>query len=203
VEADVDSDEVRNVLKRLHRSSELRRLWCTDVAFAEVFRAAARAELPPAKKSDADTRAFLDNVVTRLVVRPPDLLSLCEMLGNERLSREFMRFYARHDLADHDVIFALVESPATFKALPDDPQWMEVAVLLYGSAKLNESEGRKLTIAEIAPLGLDVERSTVRSLVGSAFDAGVLAEEDCARLLTLFPDDAYFRAQLANRAPPQ
>jgi hypothetical protein len=203
VEAGVEDDEREMAMRKLRRSSELRRLWCRDDAFAASFVTAVRAQLVSSpSRGDADTQAFLDNVVARLVVRPTDLLSLCRMLSDERLSREFMRFYVRHELADHDVLFALVESPAVFRSLPDDPGWMEVAVLLYGSAKLNESDGKELSIAEIAPLGLETEPSTVRSLVGSAFDAGILVEADCARLLTLFPEDAYFRARLADRRRP-
>jgi hypothetical protein len=196
----VENSGSRISMKMLRRGSVLRHHWSREGEFAATFLNVVTARLKAgAARIDADSSAFLDSVVSRLVVRPADLLSLCAMLGEERLAREFMRFYARHELADYDVLFAIVESPALFRALPDDPQWMEVAILLYGSAKLDECGDRKLTIDELAPLGVDVERSTVRSLVGSAFDAGVLADEDCERLLTVFPDDPYFRARLTER----
>lgn len=143
-----------------------------------------------------ELRVFLDNVVARLISEPAELLWLCNSLQSERTARDFMRFYVRHELADHDTLLGLAESPSTFNALPDDPQWAEVVVLLYGSTKLNETNGRELTIAELAPLGVDVERSVVRSLVGSALDAGVLASRDRDRLLDLFPNDPYFRSKL-------
>jgi hypothetical protein len=200
VEADVENDEYKKTLAKLRQSSELRRVWCREDTFASLLSMAVRSQLLSAQKTeDSDEHALLDSIVARLVVRPADLLSLCRMLNDERLAREFMRFYIRHELADRDVLFALVESPALFRALPDDPEWMEVAVLLYGSAKLNASGGKKLSIAEIAPLGLDTERSTVRSLVGSAFDADLLIEEDRERLLDLFPNDAHFRANLVEK----
>jgi hypothetical protein len=188
-----------NELGRLRRAPELLRLWRHENQFARTFARAARTVLhsgSPSTDADADARAFLENVVVRIVSRPADLVTLCNMVGDERIAREFMRFFVRHPLVDFDVIFALVETPSIFKALPDDPQWMEVAVLIYGTEKLNENEGRKLAIAEFAPLGIDVERPTVRSLVGSAFDAGMLADDDRRRLLELFPGDAYFRATL-------
>lgn len=195
----VVADNRDDELDRLRRTSELFRLWRLEDRFAKTFARVARVVLhSDSSSANADTQAFLDNVVARIIARPADLVTLCNMIGDERIAREFMRFFVRHPLADFDVILALVETPSVFKALPDDSQWMEVAVLLYGSEKLNESGGRKLAISEFAPLGIDVECPTVRSLVASAFDEGILADEDRARLLELFPNDAYFRAALKD-----
>src|SRR4051812_27297045 len=94
----------------LRRGSRLKALWCRQEAFAKVFLIASQRTFSDPATADLDTSAFLDAVVARLIARPADLLSLCEMLNDERLSREFMRFYVRHELADHDVIFGLVES---------------------------------------------------------------------------------------------
>jgi hypothetical protein len=79
-----------------------------------------------------------------------------------------------------------------------EPAWMEVAVLIYGSTRLAQAETKKVTVAELAPLGVEVERATVRSLVGSALDAGLLADEDRERPLVLFPGDPCFRAKLGT-----
>ena len=193
----MEDSQRRTMLRKVRRSSELARLWCNEPAFSQLFSHAMTVQAKlGAKSSDRELASFLNNVVARLVKHPRDLLTLCGALEDERQKREFMRFYARHELADFDVLLGLVQSPEIFTSLPDDPHWMEVVVLLYGSTQLNEAGDRKLTISEIAPLGLDVERPTVRSLVGSAFDEGLLDESDRNRLLELFPGDKYFQSAL-------
>jgi hypothetical protein len=186
-------------LAPLRRASELRRHRCNEIAFARTFSTALRNLATDTKEPAAsEIRTFLGNVVTRLVASPSDLVALCTLLNDDVLARAFMRLFVRHELADRDVIFGLVDSPATWAALPDDQAWMEVVVLLYGANQLNSAGGRKVKISEIAPLGIEVEKPVVRSLVGSAFDEGILDEADVARLLDLFPADPYFRAKLVT-----
>jgi hypothetical protein len=80
-----------------------------------------------------NVRAFLDNVVTRLLVRADDLLGICSALNDERASIEFLRFVVQHPLVDRELLHTIVTSPEIFHALPDDMRWKEAVVLLYGS----------------------------------------------------------------------
>lgn len=177
----------------LRRASQLHVLRGSEQAFASALSYALR-DHPKGSPDDSriEERIFLGNVFTRLVQVPDDLLRLCELMGNDRLRIALLRSYVRHDLADRDVIFGLVEAPQLFHSLPDDSSWREVVVLLYGANVINTANGRLLTIDEVAPLGVDVEKSVVRFLLGSAYEDGLLHRDDALRLPAIFPGDAHF-----------
>jgi len=189
----------RQTFYALRCVSNLRALRRDEPTFRELLAEALSAVSKLGRDKAAEYGRFLDSVCVRLIETPTDVRALCDLLPDEDAKLELLRFIARHPLVDFDLLIAFATSPEVLGTLPLDSSWVEPIVLTYGSSKL--AENRKLSIEEIAPLGLDVERATVRSLLGSALDAGLLLEGEELRLLELFPSDKYFQGRIKRPGP--
>jgi hypothetical protein len=148
-------------------------------------------------EDSADVGA-LARVFAWVVEDPEQLVSLCQAVPEDQ-AVALLNGYVRHDLSDDDVLLAVAERPETFALLPFDSGWAEVVVWRYGSVLLNRHPEKKFTIEELAPLGLHVERATLRAVLGTAFDEGQLSQAEWRRLLEIFPNDSYFSAALSER----
>jgi hypothetical protein len=100
-------------------------------------------------------------------------------------------------LIRNDVLFNLAQLPELFNRLTPDPSWVEVVVFAHGATLLNSYPNRSFSIAELLPLGIDVDRSSSRAVLSSALDGNQLLPAEKPTLLSLFPDDAYFRKRIS------
>jgi hypothetical protein len=182
-------------------AAAMRVLWAREDLFANVFRRA----LEVAAASDANgrsdlrtaARAFLDTTYLLLVSRPSDVVDLASAL-DEGLAVGFLKDFVHSTVAQNNVMSGIALQPDLFARLPLDGGWVEVVVLVHGMGLLNSAPERRFTIAELTPLGIDVDRPASRAVLSSALDNNQLDPTEAARLLQLFPSDAYFRSKVGR-----
>lgn len=178
-------------------------LWAYEDAFVSVFRCAI-VNVGTEKRTDryfGVSRGFLDVVYSRLISRPSDVVYLAGAMGSAELAECFLEDYVRSRLAKVQVLHNLARLPALFSALPKSGGWQEVVVHGYGAYMLDAHPGRRFSLEELIPIGIDADRPAARSLLGSALESRRLTEESEARLLSLFPDDSTLK-WLAEKDKP-
>ena len=182
-------------------AASTRALWAREDLFRNLFRRAVAVTTTSNASVRSDVqlsaRAFLDTTYVLLVARASDVVDLAAAL-DEDLAVRFLKDFVRSIVAQNDVLSGIASRPDLFVRLPFDAGWVEVVVLVHGMDLLNSAPHRQFTIAELTPLGIDVDRSTSRSVLSSALDNNQLDPADRARLVELFPSDAYFRRVLGQ-----
>src|SRR5882672_4647810 len=146
----------------------LQTLWSWEDSFRKTFQYAASIAFEDRERKEVhlNERAFLDLTYATLVQRPSDLVHLATALS-PRLEVEFLRDFVRSPLIRNDVLFNLAQLPELFNRLTPDPSWVEVVVFAHGATLLNSYPNRSFSIAELLPLGIDVDRSSSRAVLSS------------------------------------
>lgn len=174
------------------RKDLLLKAWAHEAAFLRVF-SFSQEIIRNGKEGEPAVRvarAFMDMVFCCLVSRPGDVLFLCSALS-EDLRPQFLDEVVMNKLMSTHVIAAIVSDREGFARFPQEGGWIGHAVFLRGAMLADDNPGKKFEIEELIPLGVDVDRSSSRALLGSAFDEGQLTEGATKKLLELFPTDRY------------
>lgn len=182
------------------RRDLLFRAWAHEGGFLRVF-TFAQGLLQTGKEEEPTVRvarAFMDAVLCCLLNRPGDVLWLCNALPEDQRS-QFLDELVMNRLMSTHLVAAMVADKEVFGRFPQEGSWIGHAVFIRGAMLAEENPDRKLEIEELIPLGVDVEPSSSRALLGSIFDEGQLAEGAGRKLLELFPNDHYLLQAVQKR----
>jgi len=183
------------------RPDLVRRLWPEEKVVRELV-VEAVSILEEFREGDPRRKTaehFLTNVFS-LLRRPSELIAICLAFPNPGSALQFMDLFVFCAVADGDLIAALVSDWDTYNGLPREGSWAGHAMVRRALILAQDHPARRFEIEELLPLGVEVDRVTSRSILGGALDDNALSETALARLLTLFPDDSYFKHALANRS---
>jgi hypothetical protein len=116
----------------------------------------------------------------------------------EDLRIPFIDMLVMHPNVEPMLVASLVSDGETFAMFPRPGDWVGHAVWRRGVMLMQDSSERRLEIEELIPLG--IIDGSARSLLGSALDSGRLTENAIDKLMTLFPEDRYFKSKLGSTA---
>jgi len=141
---------------------------------------------------------FLGNVFA-LLRRPAEVADLSAGLPAKPDREWFLNQFVMSRMADGDVIAELVADRDTFARLPREGGWVGHALTRRVRILLEDQPGRKFEIEELAPLGVETDRFSARSLLCAALDEDRLTDSAVKRLLELFPEDSYLKGAMERR----
>ncbi|MCN9244068.1 hypothetical protein NGF19_25355 [Streptomyces sp. RY43-2] len=161
------------------------RLWAYEDLFAEVF--AEAIDLLHERQEQhfdpqrLDVQRFVDHTYINLITRPGDLVSLCRRIP-EHLRLHVVETYVRHPLARYEVLAAMGGSDEVYRELPSGG-WTEIPMYMYGSARLDQEQGRRFDLHDLLPCGAVHDASAAGSLLRAALDGDRLTDQARAAVL--------------------
>lgn len=181
------------------RHDLLRRLWPEE----DKIKALVEFSLIENCKKDRgfyfkQTDDFLAGVFSQ-IHRPSDLIDILSIFRVDKYQQVFLDKFVFSSVADGDVIAALVSDPVTFSKLPQTGGWIGHAIWRRAIILFQDHPNKRFEIEQLLPLGIEIDRTTARAILGTAFDEGQLSDAGIKCLLELFPSDQYFRNALNQK----